>query len=129
MDEQIVTIKVKTYEAQILEGENTKVVMIPFSAEATGDYFTGKTIANGVDTQIITASDFSVSARYMLEGVDRSGQKCRLFIENNGKSLDNCIPRIYTDSSELAFLEKAQLKAEVSCIENCVIVKIYMCNS
>lgn len=65
----------------------------------------------------------------MFEGVDRMGQNCRLFIENSGMSLDNCIPRIYTGSSELAFLEKAQLKVEVAGIENGVIVKIYMCNS
>lgn len=128
MDELIVTIKVTTYDAQALEGNHSKVVMIPFSGEAKGDYFTGRTLANGVDTQITTAEGFSLSARYMLEGVDRSGKRCRLFIENRGTSLDNCIPRIYTDSEELAFLENARLKADVSCIENGVIVKIYRCN-
>lgn len=127
MDELIVTIQVKTYDAQVLEGKQTKVVMIPFSGEASGDYFTGKTVANGVDTQIITADRFSLSARYMLEGVDRGGKNCRLFIENNGTSFDNCIPRICTDSEELAFLENAPLRAEVICMENGVIVKIYMC--
>lgn len=129
MDELIVTINVTTYEAQVLDGNNTKVVMIPFSAEAVGDYFKGKTIANGVDTQIITADSFLLSARYMLEGVDRSGEKCRLFIENNGTSLDNCVPKIYTDSAELAFLENARLKAGVECVENGVVVRIYMCYS
>ena len=54
MDELIVTIEVTTYEAQALEGNQAKVVMIPFSGEAKGDYFTGRTLANGVDTQIIT---------------------------------------------------------------------------
>lgn len=129
MDELIVTINVTTYEAQVLDGNNTKVVMIPFSAEATGDYFKGKTIANGVDTQIITPNNFSLSARYMLEGIDRSGKKCRLFIENNGTSLDNCVPRIYTDSAELAFLENARLKAGVECVENGVVVRVYLCNT
>lgn len=129
MSELIVTIKVTTYDAQILDGNNTKVVMIPFSAEAAGDYFTGRTVTNGVDTQIITSDSFSLSARYMLEGVDKSGKSCRLFIENNGTSLDNCTPRIYTDSAVLAFLENARLKADVTCIENGVIVKIYMCTS
>lgn len=127
MDELIVTINVTTYDAQVLDGNKTKVVMIPFSAEAVGDYFKGRTIANGVDTQIITADSFSLSARYMLEGVDRSGEKCRLFIENNGTSLDNCVPRIFTDSAELAFLENARLKAGVECVENGVVVRIYMC--
>lgn len=127
MDELIVTINVTTYDAQALEGSHSKVVMIPFCGEAKGDYFTGRTLANGVDTQITTAEGFSLSARYMLEGVDRSGKRCRLFIENEGTALDNCIPKIYTDSEELAFLENAPLKATVSCVENGVIVKIYMC--
>lgn len=126
MGELIVEINVATYDAQVLEGRNSKVVMIPFSGKATGDYFTGKTVANGVDTQITTADGFTLSARYMLEGTDRSGKSCRMFIENNGTSLDNCIPKIHTDSQELAFLETARLKAEVECVENGVVVKIYM---
>ena len=126
MGELIVTINVTTYEAQMLEGINSRVVMIPFSGEASGKYFNGKTIANGVDTQVTTADGFSLSARYMIEGTDRCGKRCRLFIENNGTSLDNCIPKIYTDSEELAFLESAKLTADVECIENGVVVKIYM---
>ena len=70
MGELIVTIKVTTYDAQILEGKHAKVVMIPFSCEAEGDYFTGKSLANGVDTQIAKADGFSLSARYMLEGCE-----------------------------------------------------------
>lgn len=128
MSELIATINVTTYEAQTLEGGNSRVVMIPFSGEATGKYFNGKTIANGVDTQITTVDGFSLSARYMLEGTDRSGKQCRLFIENNGASLDNCVPKIYTDSDELAFLEKARLTADVECVENGVVVRIYMHN-
>lgn len=126
MGELIVTINVTTYEAQMLEGRNSRVVMIPFSCEAKGDYFNGKSVADGVDTQISTAGKFSLSARYMLEGTDRSGKSCRLFIENNGTSLDNCIPKIYTDSEELAFLEGAKLTADVECVESGVIVRIYM---
>lgn len=125
MDELIVTINVSTYETTMLEGQNSRVVMIPFSGKAEGDYFTGKTIENGIDTQITSSDGFSLSARYMLEGTDRSGKNCRLFIENNGTSLDNCVPRIYTDSKELAFLENAKLKAAVECVEGGVVVRIY----
>lgn len=119
------TINVTTYGSQMLEGQNSKVVMIPFSAEATGKYFNGKTIGNGVDTQMTTKYGFSLSARYMLEGTDSVGRKCRLFIENNGTSLDNCKPKIYTDSEELAFLENAELAAKVECVENGVVVSIF----
>ena len=126
MGEPIVTINVTTYETQMLESNNARVVMIPFSCEATGKYFNGKTVADGVDTQITTADSFSLSARYMLEGTDRTGKKCRMFIENNGTSLDNCVPKIHTDSEELAFLENSVLTAKVECVENGVIVKIYI---
>ena len=126
MDELIVTINVTTYEAQMLEGRNSKVVMIPFSCEAVGKYFNGKSISDGIDTQITSADGFSLSARYMLEGTDMSGKRCRMFIENNGTSLNNCVPKIYTDSDELAFLETARLTADVKCVENGVVVRIHM---
>lgn len=125
MSEEILTITVTTYEAEMLEGKASRVVMIPFSAVASGGYFTGKTVTNGVDTQVTTKNGFSLSARYMLEGIDKSGRKCRLFIENNGTSLENCKPRIYTDSEELAFLENAELTAKVECVEKGVIIRIY----
>lgn len=125
MIELIMTINVTTYEAQVLEGKSSRVVMIPFDGEATGEYFTGKILGNGVDTQIAAKDSFSLSARYMLEGTDRAGKSCRIFIENNGSSLENCRPKIHTDSEELAFLEKAELKAVVECVENGVVVRIY----
>ena len=125
MSEPIITIKVKTYEAKTLEGQDTKVVMIPFSAEASGEYFTGKTVADGVDTQITADGKFSLSASYMLEGIDRSGMECRMFRENNGTSLDNCKPKIYTDSKALSFLESADLTSCVECVEEGVVVRIY----
>lgn len=126
MSELIMTISVRIYEAQALEGKNSRVVMIPFSAEATGEYFKGKTVADGVDTQIATKECFSLSARYMLEGVDRSGRKCRLFIENNGTGLEDCRPKVYTDCEELSFLENTELKATVECVENGVVVSIFL---
>lgn len=125
MNELIMTINVTTYDAQVLEGADSKVVMIPFSAQATGSYFNGQTVADGVDTQISTGDGFTLSARYMLQGTDRSGSSCRLFIENNGTSLNDCRPRIFTDSRELAFLHDAELKADVKCVENGVVVSIF----
>ncbi|MBQ8613177.1 MAG: hypothetical protein IJ416_03060 [Ruminiclostridium sp.] len=125
MSKLIMTINVTTYEAQVLDGQASRVVMIPFSAIASGEYFAGKTVAKGVDTQITTKNGFYLSARYMLEGTDFSGKKCRLFIENNGTSLENCKPEIHTDSDELAFLENAELTANAECMENGALVKIY----
>lgn len=121
----ILTVNVTTYPAQGVEGSLAGVVMIPFSAEAVGDYFTGRTIFNGTDTQISKDGKFSLSARYLLEGTDCAGARCRLFIENVGASLDRCTPTIITDSRELAFLETAKLSSTVECVENGVIVRIF----
>lgn len=127
MNKLIMTINVTTFDAQTLEGTYSRVVMIPFKAKAEGDYFRGETVTNGVDTQTTTKVGFHLSARYMLEGTDLNGNKCRVFIENNGTSLNNCRPKIYTDSKELAFLENAELTASVECIEYGCIVSIFMC--
>lgn len=122
----ILTVNVRTYAAEVLESHSTRVVMIPFDGEAVGEYFDGKTVCQGYDTQITTDGVFSLSARYMLEGTDYNGKKCRLFIENNGTSMDNCKPTIYTDSKALSFLEDAELSSVAECAEDGVIIRFYM---
>ena len=121
----ILTVNVATCPAQGVEGSLAGDVMIPFSAEEIGDYFTGRTVFNGTDTQIAKDGKFSLSARYLLEGTDCAGVQCRLFIENVGTSLDRCTPTVITDSRELAFLETASLSSTVECTENGVIVRIF----
>lgn len=102
------------------------VVMIPFTGSAEGDYFTGEIIGTGVDTQMIEKDRLvSLSARYMLAGRDHTGEECRVFIENNGSSLDHCIPTIVTDSKALAAWQQASLVSKVSPTENGVVVEIF----
>ena len=122
----LMEIYVTLHEQFEVRGHEGKAVMISFSAKTEGELFTGRTVMDGCDTQF-TDNDgaFTLSARYMLEGKDFNGEKCRLFIENNGTSLDNCKPRIITNSAALAFLEKTELSANVECVENGVIVRIY----
>ena len=124
---QIMTVKVRTFEPLEVSGQKEKAVMIPFSAKATGSYFSGETVVNGYDTQLSKADGtFSLSARYILEGKDFKGNECRLFIENNGIDLNDCRPHIISDSPELCFLESAELRSEVRCVEDGVIVSIFM---
>lgn len=126
--EPVMTINVTTYEAQTVVSAERTVVMIPFSASAEGGLFTGITTGNGCDTQyVFPDGKMRLSARYMLSGKDRDGNDCRVFIENNGSSLDDCTPVIFTDSPALAFLQDAKLRANVECIEGGVIVRIYVC--
>lgn len=122
----VLTINVRTHAAEVLKSGSAKVTMIPFEGEAAREYFSGKTVGQSVDTQIARKDGFSLSARYMLEGTDFNGEKCRVFIENNGTSTDSCNPTVYTDSKALSFLEAAELSAVVECVEGGVIVRIYI---
>ena len=102
------------------------VVMLPFTGCAEGDFFTGEIIGTGVDTQRIEKDRLvSLSARYMLEGRDYTGKECRIFIENNGNSLDNCIPTLVTDSEALAAWQQAELVSKVTPTEKGVTVRIF----
>ena len=126
-DELIFSIDVSLEQSASFKGQYSSVTMIPFSAKTEGKYFTGKTIFNGCDTQISDKNGFSLSARYMLLGQDYTGQDCSVFIENTGRSLENCIPKIITNSQALAFLESAELYSVVlpSPDGMCVTVKIF----
>ena len=126
-DNLIFSIDVTLCAPAAFKGKSSGVTMIPFSATTEGKYFTGKSIINGCDTQISEQRGFSLSARYMLTGKDYTGAKCSIFIENNGTSLENCLPKIKTDSEALSFLEKAELYSRVipSPDGKMVIVKIF----
>ena len=78
-----------------------------------------------VDSQRITRGGAQLSARYMLEGEDCEGEKCRIFIENSGTAADNCMPFIVTDSRALAFLEQVPLRSMIETTDNGLTVAIY----
>ncbi|WP_338554243.1 hypothetical protein [Paenibacillus sp. KS-LC4] len=87
-----------------------------------------------VDTQIIGrfGDRHSLSARYMLQGTDYTGQACEMYIENNGdihKSLDNVLfrtsPRILTNSKALDYLNRDVLVGEGLQTESGIDIKMY----
>ncbi|MCR5621647.1 MAG: esterase family protein [Treponema sp.] len=124
-DKALMEIDVSLCEADTLGEGSSKIVMIPFSARTDGAYFTGATAANGVDTQRTDArGKFTLSARYMLKGHDFTGKSCGIFIENNGSSLDDCVPTVRTDSEALSFMERADLRATVQPGDGRVTVRI-----
>ena len=121
----LLTIHVQCSEPYSVAGHKMNIVMIPFTGTATGGFFTGKIIGTGVDTQKIPRSgDAFLSARYMLEGEDFAGNKCRIFIENQGDAQSGYHPLLITDSPVLADWENAELKAEIEPADGGVIVKI-----
>ena len=123
---QIMEINVTIFQPRTVEGSTGKAVMIPFSAENHGELFCGCTREEGVDTQrILPDGSMTLSARYILYGRDADGRECSLFIENNGTSLENCTPKVITDSPALGFLETTPLSAKVEPCENGVVVRIF----
>ena len=124
MDELIITINVTTYEGYSVEGGKMKVYMVPFTAEATGNYFNGATVFRSYDTQRENEEGFFLSARYILRGKDLNGRKCSIFIENNSTDR-GIIPTVCTDSPDLAFLETADLYSQLESEGNKVTVRIY----
>lgn len=123
--ELLLEVEVHLTGAEKVQGKRREIVMLPFTGEARGPYFQGRVVGTGVDTQKIAPGNFSLSARYMLEGVDCDGRQCRIFVENNGPSLDDLTPMVVTDSPALQHWEDLPLKSVVTPTEECVWVRIY----
>ena len=129
----IVHIEIKQ-EVSLNNLYGDKVVMISFTGNVTGKYFTGDVLPGGIDTQLIEkhGDKHTLSARYMLEGKDHTGENCKIFIENNGyavKESSNVLfrtyPKIITDSKALNFLNHDLLVGEVIYTELGIKIKFY----
>lgn len=111
---ELMRIHIQLGETLALDSPSAGIRMIPFTGTCEGEIFQGKVLPGGMDTQVFeNGRRGTLSARYMLEGVDREGNACKLFIENKavmeeGKETITC-PLIKTDSKALAFLETASL--------------------
>ncbi|KNY27813.1 DUF3237 family protein [Pseudobacteroides cellulosolvens] len=133
--EEVFTVHVKPENAIKLNNDyGDTVVMIPFTGEVTGKYFEGNVLSGGVDTQIIgkDGNRNTLSARYMLEGKDYTGEPCKIYIENNGNIYEKrnnvlfrTCPKIITNSKVLECLIKDLLIGEGIETENGLDIKIY----
>ena len=116
---ELFKLEINVTEVVELGGEAASVRMILFEGECNcPDVFVGKVLNGGVDTQITENGVTMLSARYMLEGVDCKGMACRIFIENNGKTVADgrllTTPRIITAGSEsIKWLEDMVKQGEV----------------
>ena len=125
-DELLMEIRVTCLEPVSVDGVNRKIVMIPFTGEASGPYFKGSVIGTGTDTQKIEKDgSFMLSARSMLEGTDSDGKACRVFIENQGNWTAGLTPTVVTDSPLLAWWETARLYATADGIPEGVLIRIF----
>lgn len=120
---ELLRIKVYLTGYEKVEGFADTAVMLPFTGRCESALFNGEILSGGVDTQRITPDGkCRLSARYMLEGTDCEGVKCRLFIQNDGLSLPGqpmvTYPLFRTDSKALKWLETAALTGALEHFED-----------
>ncbi|MBP1919625.1 DUF3237 family protein [Youngiibacter multivorans] len=116
-----------------VETSSGTIFMKPFTGVASGEIFKGIILPGGVDTQLVDVNSIKhMSARYMLEGIDYLGAKCRIFIENNGFFHTDApkpfktIPTFYTDSKALApYLHCNKFRAEGQRGSSGLVIKIF----
>ena len=117
-----------------LSGEIGTVKMIPFKGTVQGPIFNGIVEPCGVDTQITNQNEVRhMSARYMLTGIDKTGQACHIYIENNGWFTDGArpvpfktVPTFITDSKTLApYLHRNQFTGEGKRDESGLWIRFY----
>jgi hypothetical protein len=117
--QEVLRFQIALDAAYEVKSEKGTALMILFHGDVDCENFHGKVLPGGVDTQVqYQGEKRSLSARYMLEGTDRDGCPCHIFVENEGviEAEDEPIctkPQIITNSKALKYLEYAELKGEV----------------
>ena len=111
------------------------VSFIPFTATVESELFTGETLPGACDVQVENpAGSRNMCAKYMFEGVDKEGNPCRLFVENNGYLAEvmrndpffHAYPYFMTDSPVLGpYLCQQRFRSEVQGREWGVEIRIY----
>lgn len=129
MKKEVLTISVQITNTQEVKGHGGSALMLLFTGTCDCALFTGTILPGAVDTQVEKYGQVrSLCARYILEGKDYSGKKCRVFIENNAEVKNHMItkPKIYTDSDALQFLENECLTGTITPDTNGVIIHIFI---
>ena len=133
-----VTVEINPAQVSQLKGPAGEVLMIPFSGTVKGELFNGRVLPGGVDTQTVDQNGVRhMSARYMLEGVDNSGERCKIYIDNNGWFPGEIImpfktiPTFFTDSKALAsYLHSNKFRTEGHPRPGGVTIKVFeICNA
>ncbi len=115
--EDVLSIDIKINHTEEVISSPVSARIVSFTGCCNSLLFKGEIVHEGADTQIITETATSLSARYILKGTDFKGTPCSIFIENNGTSLSDgeiiTTPKILTDSPALKFLEEAKLTGTI----------------
>jgi hypothetical protein len=128
-----VAVEIDSTQISYLKGPAGEVLMIPFVGTVEGELFNGRVLPGGVDTQTVDQNGVRhMSARYMLEGIDKNGDKCRIYIDNEGWFPSDMampfktIPTFFTDSKALAnYLHSNKFRTEGHPRRGGVTIKVY----
>ncbi len=133
--EPVIEVKVEFDQPGMkFETETGEVSMIPFYGTVKGKLFNGIVEPWGVDTQVKNQIGIRhMSARYMLTGIDSAGEKCHIYVENNGWMTDDrpsrkfrTVPTFITDSKTLApYLHRNQFEGQGSVEEDGLWIRFY----
>ncbi len=122
LEKPVFVVNVKLDECIDVEGDKEQVKFLRFHGTSESDFFCGEILQGGVDCQIKTDNEpLRLSARYVMEGNDCTGKKCRVFIENDGVMNSDdmrTVPKIVTDSEILSDLTQGKMYGEISGKEN-----------
>ena len=136
MDQLIMSFYITIEKEKVSEmiAENGKISIIPFGGTVESELFTGTVLPGAADVQITNAAGIRhMCARYMFKGVDKEGNPCHLFVDNNGyfergssTTPFHACPTMMTDSPILApYLHGAHFRSEGHPWEKGVIIKIF----
>ena len=127
-----VLVSIEGKDVSFLKGPAGEVVMIPFGGTVQGEIFNGVVCPGGVDCQRVNRTGVRhMCARYMLEGTDSAGEKCHIFVDNNGwfngmQSPFQTVPTFMTDSKTLApYLHQNKFRGEGHPREGGVTIKFF----
>ena len=133
--EPVIEVKVEFDQPGMkFETETGEVSMIPFYGTVKGKLFNGIVEPWGVDTQVKNQIGIRhMSARYMLTGIDSAGEKCHIYVENNGWLTDDrpsrtfrTVPTFMSDSKTLApYLHRNQFEGQGSVEEDGLWIRFY----
>ena len=110
--------------------DQAMAMMIGFTCSSNTRDFKGKGLDNFIDTRMqFRGQAQTLSARYILEGTDGDGRKCKVYIENNGIDANgiNTEPIIITDNPKWAWIEYAPLHGD-STLSNGFQIHLYTVN-
>ena len=132
---ELLKIRIRILQMQEVCNGNSIARMILFDGDADSRFFKGRVLPGGVDTQTESSGRLTLSARYMLEGVDDTGAPCRIFVENSallmapGPEPIHTAPTVITDSPALAPLFAGKLQGLVEPIPKSeeLMVRIWSC--